>query len=78
MRKIDKAKLDTPHKFSAKISKRLKQAQGQTGISRADLVRFTGLSAPTVDNIVEGYLLSSVYNLKLVADQLSVPMKELF
>lgn len=67
-----------PNRFSDKISKALKQQQGYLGFSRAKLSRMTKLSRPTVDKVMEGYLSCSVYNLKLVADALSVPMKELF
>ena len=63
---------------STKISKRLFKAQGDTGISRADLHKQVGLSYSTIDKVLAGYLGCSIYNLKLVADALSVPMKELF
>jgi len=63
---------------SEKISKRLFQAQGLIGISRADLHKNTKLSYSTIDKVLAGYLGCSIICLKIVADELNVPMKELF
>ena len=68
----------SPERFSDKISKILRHRQGHFGYSLNKVSRLSDLSPTTTEDVLDGYLGVSVYNLQKVARALSVDMKELF